>query len=90
MQETCPDLFRKQYVDGRNNLFHKFALLFIDYLRIYTILYKGQQLSALYTPIDEGNMRRVGSFDSTSTHPLSPLERNDIFSKILVTLSTSV
>jgi len=89
-QETCPDLFRKQYADGRNNLLHKCALLFIDYLRIYTNLYKGQHLSALYTPIDEGNMRRVGSFDSTSTHHLSFLGRNDTSSKILVTLSTAV
>lgn len=37
----------------------KCALLFIDYLRIYTNLYIGQHLSALYTPIDEGNIRRV-------------------------------
>lgn len=40
-QETCLDLFRKQYADGQNNLPYMCTILFIDYLRIYTTLYKG-------------------------------------------------
>ena len=84
-QETCPDLFRKQDANGRNNLLHKCTLLFVDYSRIYTNLQEGQHLSALYTPIDEENTMRVESSDSTSTHPLSFLGRNDTSSKIPVT-----